>query len=190
MAALAADGIVIGRSTAYFATSLVHETGHVIDGTFASPDNPPPGQGGTSFSATQSWRNAVAADGYAVSAYGAGSYTEDFAEAGRAVLLDVIYPGGLQAFSGNNPNLTQITNQLNAFRSVAGQYYVQGGTCDLGKKYPFPTSFADVAPTATGTPWGQCESFFFVPRFLYLFYTWLHVGVDRDLGDCNWLTVT
>ena len=37
MAALAADGIVIGRSTRYFATSLVHETGHVIDGTFAPP---------------------------------------------------------------------------------------------------------------------------------------------------------
>jgi hypothetical protein len=143
IATLAADGIIVGRSAGFFTTSLIHETGHAVDSNLVSPDAPHPGSG-SAFSSTSAWHNAVAADGYAVSAYGAGSYVEDFAETGRAVLLDNVYPGGLAAWSGHNPNLTQITNQLSTFRSVASQYYVTGGWCDLGKKFPFPTDLVSV----------------------------------------------
>ncbi|KAK3367690.1 hypothetical protein B0H63DRAFT_535732 [Podospora didyma] len=156
MAALCGDGIIIGRSSGYFTTSLIHETGHVVD------SHPLPGS--TEFSSTSTWHNAVIQDGYAVTAYGAGSYVEDFADTGRAVLLDAIYPGGLAGFAPNNPNLTQITHQLAAFKAVAGQYYVTGGSCDTGHKFPFPTSLVTVvAPTTTtsaslgtATPYGQC----------------------------------
>jgi hypothetical protein len=60
------------------------------------------------------------------------------------VLLDAIYPGGLAAFTNNNPNLTQITNQLKAFKSVAGGFYKSGGKCDLERKFPFPTKLVNV----------------------------------------------
>ena len=133
MATLAGDGIIIGRSVAYFSTSLVHETGHAIDSTLASPGS------GKSFSSTTTWANAVKADGFAVSAYGAGSHVEDFAETTRAVLLDNIYPGGLSNFTKKNPNITQITNQLKAYNTVAGSFLTLGGKCDLAKKFPFPT---------------------------------------------------
>ena len=167
IATSAADGMIIGRSSAYFATSLIHEIGHAVDSTLASPDAVHPGYG-TSFSSTPAWHAAADADGYAVSAYGAGSYSEDFPDTGRAVLLDAIYPGGLAAWTGNNPNLTQIAHQLAAFKAVAGSYYTVGGTCDPALKFPFPTLFVDVAVPATTTttsaasgptagPYGQCE---------------------------------
>jgi hypothetical protein len=143
IATLAADGIIVGRSDAFFTTALVHETGHAVDSNLASPDAPQPGSG-TAFSSTAPWNTAVVKDGYAVSAYGAGSLVEDFAETGRAVLLNRIYPGGLAAFTNNNPNLTQITNQLATFKSVAGQFYVPGGTCNLNRKFPFPTDLVNV----------------------------------------------
>ena len=169
MATLAGEGIIIGRSVAYFPTSLVHELGHAVDSTLASPNAVHPNPG-SEFSSTSTWRNAVIADGFAISAYGAGSYVEDFAEAGRAVLLDNIYPGGLAAWSGNNPNLTQITNQISAFKAVTGSYYTTGGSCDITKKFPFPTALVNIPtstttspPTATATPWGQCT---FLPSLL------------------------
>lgn len=88
IATLAADGIIIGRSEAYFTTSLLHETGHAVDSNLVSPDAPRRGTG-TAFSSTSTWCAA------AVSAYGASSYVEDFefADAGRAVLLGTVYPG-------------------------------------------------------------------------------------------------
>ncbi|KAK3328062.1 hypothetical protein B0T19DRAFT_181933 [Cercophora scortea] len=134
IATLAGDGVIVGRSGAYFTTSLVHEMGHAVDSTLVSPGS------GKAFSSTATWSKAVTADGYAVSAYGAGSLVEDFAETGRAVLLDAIFPGGLAAWSNHNPNLTQITQQLKAFKAVAGGFYATGGTCDLTRKFPFPTS--------------------------------------------------
>ncbi len=140
IATLAADGLIVGRSAGYYATSLIHETGHAVDSNLASPV----AGSGTAFSSTSTWHNAVIADGYAVSAYGAGSYVEDFPEAGRAVLLDNIYPGGLAAWSGNNPNLSRISHQLAAFRAVAGSYYVTGGVCDVAKKFPFPTNLVSL----------------------------------------------
>ncbi|KAK3685337.1 hypothetical protein B0T22DRAFT_482313 [Podospora appendiculata] len=139
IATLAGDGIIVGRSGAYSTTSLVHEMGHAVDSTLASPG------GGKAYSSTAAWQKAVTADGYAVSAYGAGSLVEDFAETGRAVLLDNIFPGGLAAWSNHNPNLTQITQQLKAFKAVAGGFYTTGGTCDLAKKFPFPTSLVKKA---------------------------------------------
>ncbi|KAL2129550.1 hypothetical protein VTI74DRAFT_7615 [Chaetomium olivicolor] len=150
MATFAADGIIIGRSGAYFATSLVHEMGHGADSNLVSPDAPHPGSG-SAFSSTSAWQTAANADDFAVSAYGAGSYTEDFAEAGRAVLLDIIYPGGLETFTNNNPNLTQITRQLGTFKSVAGDFYTPGGTCDPAYKFPFPAVLVDVAPATTSS---------------------------------------
>ncbi|KAK3376249.1 hypothetical protein B0T24DRAFT_718641 [Lasiosphaeria ovina] len=165
MATACWDGIIIGRSSGYFTTSLVHETGHAVDCTLASPDASHPASG-SSFSGTAAWHSAADTDGYAVTAYGTGNYAEDFADVGRAVLLDNIYPGGLSAWSNNNPNLTQIAHQLAAFEAVAGAYYVAGGTCDVAKKFPFPTNLVSVGtPTttttsaanlATATPYGQC----------------------------------
>ncbi|KAK3312505.1 hypothetical protein B0H66DRAFT_608767 [Apodospora peruviana] len=143
IATLCDDGIIVGRSSFYFATSLIHETGHAVDCTLASPDAVHPGHG-TEYSSGTAWHNAVVMDGYAVSAYGAGSYVEDFADTGRAALLDNIYPGGLAAFANNNPNLTQITNQVTNFKSVVGAYYTTGGTCDKTKKFPYPTDLVTV----------------------------------------------
>ncbi|KAJ4292867.1 hypothetical protein N0V88_005525 [Collariella sp. IMI 366227] len=142
MATFAGHGIIIGRNSAYFATSLVHELGHATDANLASLDAPHPGSG-TSYSDTDAWKNAVKADGYAVSAYGAGSYVEDFAEAGRAVLLDQIYPCGLIAFA-SNPNLGQISNQISVFKKAAGTWFQPGGECDLERKFPFPTELVQV----------------------------------------------
>jgi len=159
------QGILIGRSIAYFPSAIVHELGHAVDATLASPDAVHPNSG-SDFSGTSTWRNAVTADGYAISAYGAESgWADNFADVGRAVFLDNIYPGGLAAFSGNNPNLTKVTNQINAFKSVAGSYYNLGGTCNPTLKFPYPTNLVDLLPTTTpaptrtgtATPYGQCE---------------------------------
>ncbi|KAM7201684.1 hypothetical protein V8F33_003233, partial [Rhypophila sp. PSN 637] len=141
------DGLIVGLSEAYFITSLVHEIGHSIDCTLASPDSPPGGYG-SEFSSTSTWQDAVDKDGIAVSPYGTGSYVENFGEAGRLVLMDNIYPGGLKAFAEdvNNPNITQLKNQLDAIkRSAAGKYYNNRAECDLKIKFPFPTNLVDVA---------------------------------------------
>ncbi|KAK3389427.1 hypothetical protein B0H63DRAFT_518655 [Podospora didyma] len=155
LATLAGDGIVIGRSTAYFTAPLIHETTHDVDYRFVTPE--------TSFSDSATWRNAVAADGYNISPYGAVSYAEGFADTGKAVLLDAIYPGGLAAWSTAGANLTQVANQLRVFKATVGSYYTTGGTCDPAKKFPFPTVLRDVPlpatttrPPVTATPYGQC----------------------------------
>ena len=131
IATLAGDGIIMGRSDYFFTTALVHEHGHAVDSNLV-------GVNGGAFSASDDWMNAINADYCAVSAYGAGSAVEDFAETGRAVLLDNIFPGGLQAFSNNNPNLTQITNQVSTMKNLVGDIYVPGGNCDLSVKVAFP----------------------------------------------------
>lgn len=128
---LAGDGLIVGRGDYFFTTALVHEHGHAVDSNLI-------GVNGNAYSATAPWTNAINADYCAVSAYGAGSAVEDFAETGRAVLLDNIYPGGLKSFSNNNPNLTQITNQVRTMKNKVGSFYVPGGLCDLTKKFRFP----------------------------------------------------
>jgi len=119
---LAGDSILIGRSRAFYATAIIHELGYAIDLTLVSPDTVYPNPG-SPLSGTLTWYNAGTADGYAISSYSAESgWADDFTDTGRAVLLDNIYPGGLAAFSGNNPNLTKVTNQINTFKSAAGAY--------------------------------------------------------------------
>jgi len=141
---LASDGILIGRSKAWFASAIIHELGHSIDSTLASPNAAHPNPG-SAVSETSAWRYAVTNDSYAISPYGAEKgYTEDFADVGRAVLLDSIVPGGLAEWSGNNPNLTQIANQLEKFKSAAGIYYKAGGTCTASLKFPYPTTLVSV----------------------------------------------
>ncbi|KAK0736608.1 hypothetical protein B0T21DRAFT_348647 [Apiosordaria backusii] len=139
MAALGQQGLIVGRSKAYFPSALLHEVTHTMDSSILSPAAPNPWGIGTAYSASTAFRSAVNADGYAVAGYGTNSYSENSAEAGRAIMLDVIYPGGLVNFTGNNPNLTQLDNTLNAVRTAAGSYYVTGGTCDSTKKFPYPT---------------------------------------------------
>lgn len=144
IAAACPQGIVAGISEAYFITSLIHEIGHSIDCTLASPDSFPGGFG-TEFSSTSNWTDAVDKDGVSVSQYGTTSYTENFGEAGRLVLMDNIFPGGLKAFAGNHPNITQLKNQLDAIKkSPAGKYYNEGGECDVDIQFPFPTDLVDV----------------------------------------------
>ncbi len=164
IATLAQSGIIVGRNDAYFTTALVHEAGHAVDSNLVSFEAPP-GTSGDPFSSTSTWHDAADSDDYAVSAYGAGSYVEDWAETGRAVLLNNIYPGGLAAWYGNNPNLSHISNQLSVFESIAGKYYVAGGTCDPSAKFPYPSSTVSFQTTApittykqcTATPYGQCK---------------------------------
>lgn len=132
---LAADGLIVGRSDYYFTTSLIHEHGHAVDSNLVGVD-------GGAFSNTGDWMDAINADYCAVSAYGAGSPGEDFAEASRAVLLDNIFPGGLEAFSQNNVNLTQISNQVSKVKELGGDFYVPGGQCDPAKKKEFPPLIA------------------------------------------------
>ncbi|KAK3995189.1 hypothetical protein QBC44DRAFT_389917 [Cladorrhinum sp. PSN332] len=161
--ALSDSGLILGKSSGYFPSALVHELTHNMDGSILSPTKPNPWGTGSSFSSSFAWINASTTDGYAIAAYGTRNHGENFAEAGRALLLDAVYPGGLANFTGNNPNLTQIDNQMSAIKSVASAYYTTGGSCDLSKKFPFPTSLVDVPtpttttpPTVTATPWGQC----------------------------------
>ncbi|KAM7216613.1 hypothetical protein V8F06_008024, partial [Rhypophila decipiens] len=147
IAASCPDGLIVGISEAYFITALVHEIGHSIDCTLASP-GAPLGVYGSQYSNTSTWQDAVDKDGIAASAYGTGSYVENFAEAGRLVLMDNVYPGGLKAFAEDvsNPNITQLKNQLDAIqKSAAGKYFNKGGECDLKIKFPFPTDLVDVA---------------------------------------------
>ncbi|KAK5653476.1 hypothetical protein OQA88_8962 [Cercophora sp. LCS_1] len=150
------DGLIAGKSSYYFPTSLVHEHGHAVDGAILVP-------GPGSYSDTSTWRNTVTLDNFAATAYGTSSHAENFADIGRVVLIQNIYPGGIAGLFPNHPNLTQIANQVALFQSVAGGYYQTGGSCDLAKKYPFPTVLIDVPTTtppptntATATPYGQC----------------------------------
>lgn len=100
---LAGDGILIGRSKAFYATAIIHELGHAIDSTLVSPDAVHPNPG-SPLSRTSTWRDAGTADGYAISSYGAESgWADDFADTGRAVLLDSIYPGGWLRFLATTP---------------------------------------------------------------------------------------
>jgi len=153
------DGLIIAKGSYLYPTSMVHEHGHSVDGYLLVPG---PGV----YSDTSTWRNIVAQDGFAATAYGTSSHAENFADIGRVVLINNIYPGGIASMFPNHPNLTQIANQVAHFQSVAGTYYRAGTTCDLAKKHPFPTSLVDVPTTtssttqppntATATPYGQC----------------------------------
>ncbi len=71
-----------------------------------------------------------------------------FADIRRVVLINNIYPGGIAGLFPNHPNLTQISNQVSLFQSVAGMYYRAGTTCDLAKKFPYPSAAVDI-PTST-----------------------------------------
>jgi len=139
--AYAEDGLILGRASGYFPVALVHEITHCVDSTLASPDAVHP-RSGSAFSQSSAWKAAVDKDGFAITPHGANkSYTEDFGDVGRAVLLDAVFEGGLAAYAKGNTNLTQIDNQLNAFKSVAGEYYngkAGGGKCSAGLKFPFP----------------------------------------------------
>lgn len=155
------NGLIAGKGSYYGPTALVHEHGHAVDGYLLVPG---PGW----YSSTTTWRNLVAADGYAATAYGTTSHVENFADIGRVVLLENIYPGGIAGLFPGHPNLTQIANQVAHFQSVAGAYYQAGTTCDLTKKYPFPADLVDVPTTtttttppntATATPYGQCGGY-------------------------------
>ena len=140
--AYAEDGLILGRASGYFPVALVHEITHSIDSTLASPDAVHP-RSGSAFSQSSAWREAVEEDGFAITPHGANnSYTENFGDFGRAVLLDAVFEGGLAAYSDDNANLTQIDNQLEAFRSVAGVYYKAGGKCSSDLKFPFPALFS------------------------------------------------
>ncbi|KAK3331396.1 hypothetical protein B0H66DRAFT_528730 [Apodospora peruviana] len=153
IATLAADGLILGRSKAYFPAALVHEITHSIDSTLISPDAIHP-EAGKTFSKTQDWTDAVNGDGYAISAHGAAQgYTEDFGDFGRAMLIDAIYPGHLTEFADKTANLTQISNQVAKFKQVAGKYYKAGGNCTASLKFPYPV-LVDVGP---GLPqYSQC----------------------------------
>ncbi|KAK4449774.1 hypothetical protein QBC34DRAFT_462288 [Podospora aff. communis PSN243] len=151
-------GYLVGKDEFYFQTALVHELGHSVDGFLVSP-NP----NVISYSDTSEWRDTVIADDYTATAYGTGSHAENFADIGRVVLINNIYPGGMLGLFPGHPNLGHISNSVALFGVVAGQYYQKDTTCQLNKKYPFPTVLADVpmttqppTNTATATPYGQC----------------------------------
>jgi hypothetical protein len=145
VATWAAQGIIMGRSDFFFTTALIHEHGHALD-YFLRPKGPY-----DAFSDTYIWTDAVDADGYAMSAYGTTNYVENFAEVGRAVLLDKIYPGGLVAYSNHSTNLSHVDHQLDVFKKVAGDFYTPGGSCNLTEKFPFPTSLVNQPQAATST---------------------------------------
>ncbi|KAK0751392.1 hypothetical protein B0T18DRAFT_387525 [Schizothecium vesticola] len=151
----AVGGLIIGKGSYYFPTALVHEHGHAVDGDLLAPNDP------FSYSDSAEWRNTVALDGYAATAYGSTAHAENFADIGRVVLINNVVPGGLAGLFPTNPNLTQIANQVARFQSKAGSYYQAGTTCDLSKKYRYPSVTVTVptttaAPTATASPYGQC----------------------------------
>ncbi|KAM7186378.1 hypothetical protein V8F33_011851 [Rhypophila sp. PSN 637] len=150
------QGLIAGKGSLYYPTAMVHEHGHAVDGYLLVP-------GAGFYSGTSTWQNVVNADGYAATAYGSTSHVENFADIGRVVLLENIYPGGIAGLFPGHPNLTQIAGQVAHFQSVAGTYYRTGTTCDLSKKFPYPTELVDVPTTttqppntATATPYGQC----------------------------------
>ncbi|KAK0613199.1 hypothetical protein B0T14DRAFT_498749 [Immersiella caudata] len=151
------DGLIAGKGSFYGPGALVHEHGHAVDGYLLFPSIP------GVYSGTSAWLNVVSQDGYSPTAYGTTSHAENFADIGRVVLIENIYPGGINAMFPNHPNLTRIANQVAHFQSVAGAYYQAGTTCDLSKKHPFPSGLVDVPTTtptptntATATPYGQC----------------------------------
>ncbi|KAK3900361.1 hypothetical protein C8A05DRAFT_36012 [Staphylotrichum tortipilum] len=157
LATLSSAGLIVGRSEAYFATALIHEVTHAADSNLFSPDMPSPplaNYQATPFSNTSKWRDAVDADGFAISAYGAGSYVENFGETGRAVLLDRIIPGGLSGWVGaKGRDLGKVKRQLAVFAEVSKGVYQVGGKCDAKKKFPFP-EVMEVKGVGTGQPNG------------------------------------
>lgn len=138
--------IIVGRPHAFFINALVHEYGHALDCTLASPDAQPGGFGNT-FSDTKTFQDAVDKDGFAVSHFATQAYVENYGDLTRLVLMDNIYPGGLKAFVGNHPNMTQIKNQLDVVKkSKGGKYldYDKNDKCDLKVKLPYPTNLVQV----------------------------------------------
>ncbi|KAK0616824.1 hypothetical protein B0T14DRAFT_392789, partial [Immersiella caudata] len=134
----ALSGYLVGKASYYFPTALVHEHGHSVDGYLVSP-NPTV----TSYSDTTAWRNTVLADGYTATAYGTSSHAENFADIGRVVLINNIYPGGIAALFPGHPNLGQIASQVSLFGTVAGSYYQKESQCG-SNKYAFPSVFVHV----------------------------------------------
>src|SRR4051812_35814095 len=104
------QGLIDGKASYYYATALVHEHGHAVDGALLVTP------GSASYSDSTTWRNLVAADGFAATAYGTTSHAENFADIGRVVLLENIYPGGMLGLFPNHPNLTQIAGQVAHFQ--------------------------------------------------------------------------
>ncbi|KAK0627371.1 hypothetical protein B0T14DRAFT_135246 [Immersiella caudata] len=140
------DGYLMGKASFYFPTALVHEHGHAVDGYLVSPSPPV-----TSYSDTSDWRDTVIADDYTATAYGTGSHAENFADIGRVVLINNVYPGGMLSLFPGHPNLGHISNSVALFGAVAGAYYQKDTTCQASKKYPFPTQLVDVPVTTQPT---------------------------------------
>jgi hypothetical protein len=94
---LAADGMLIGRAEAWFPSAIIHELGHPVNSTPRIPTNATHPDPRGAVSGTSVWRDAVTTDDSAISPYSTeNGYAEDFADVGRAVLLDSIVPGGLR----------------------------------------------------------------------------------------------
>jgi|SRR3569833_863962 len=105
----------VGGYTVFFGDwwhlgTMAHEFSHVLDLLALEQYVSQPGD--EPFSDTARWQTPQNKDKALPTSYAASSWQEDFAEAGRVALTDMVVQGGL---AGINPNASQIQSQVDTY---------------------------------------------------------------------------
>jgi hypothetical protein len=129
----------VGGYTVIFGTwwhlgTMAHEFTHVLDLLALTAFVSQPGS--QPFSDTSLWKTPQNRDLALPTSYASTNWQEDFAEAGRVSLTDMVVSGGLSSI---NPNASQIANQVATYEK-----YLQAKI--------FPSSNQCVSKVASTTP--------------------------------------
>jgi len=118
--------------------TLAHEFAHVMDLVALVDYVPRPYL--DIFSGQDAWRTPQTRDRAIPTWYAGTAWVENFAEAGRVALSDMVVPGGLASI---NPNASQIANQISNFEKYnKGIIFPPGKTCTtrIASTDPVPVS--------------------------------------------------
>ena len=105
--------------------TMAHEFTHVLDLIALEEYVSDPGS--QPFSDTSYWQTPQDRDTALPTGYAATTWQEDFAEAGRVALSDIVVPGGL---AGINPNSSQIQWQVDTYKDyLQSTIFPSVGSC-------------------------------------------------------------
>ena len=113
--------------------TMAHEFTHILDLLALEEYVSDPGS--QPFSDTSYWQTPQDLDSALPTAYAASSWQEDFAEAGRVALSDIVVPGGL---AGINPNSSQIQWQVGTYKDYLEDTIFPAGETCTGKAASSP----------------------------------------------------
>ena len=128
--------------------TMAHEFVHVMDYVALTDFVPTPYV--DYFSGQPAWQNPEMKDRAIPTEYAGHTWAENFAEAGRVSLSDMVVPGGLRSI---NANASQVANQVSNFEKYAkGIMFPAGGVCTIRVA---PTDPVPVSGSRSGSVAGK-----------------------------------